>query len=308
MTDCIIEICGLTKMYKSKTAVRNLDLRIYRGEIVGIIGKNGAGKSTLLKMIGGLVYPTSGELHFFNRAAAGEQSFFERMGVLIEHPGLYPNISAYENLKLLAIAYGLSDRELTIAKLLRLVGLDPKNTAKVKSYSMGMKQRLGIAVALLGSPDVLILDEPMNGLDPQGIVEIRQLILELNAGGLTILISSHILEELSKIATKYAIIHQGEFAEVISKEELQQRCEERIELEVDQAREVLPVLERELSIMKYKVVDSRTVYVYDAHVHIRQIVQVLAQQGIMIDSIARHKQSLEQYFLERTESAGERHD
>ncbi|MEK3791853.1 ATP-binding cassette domain-containing protein [Paenibacillus sp. FSL R7-0204] len=308
MTDCIIELCGLTKMYQSKAAVRNANLKIYRGEIVGIIGKNGAGKSTLLKMISGHVYPTSGELHFFNRAAAGDQSFFERMGVLIEHPGLYPNVSAYENLKLLTIAYGLSDRELTIAKLLKLVGLDPKNTAKVKSYSMGMKQRLGIAVALLGSPDVLILDEPINGLDPQGIVEIRELILELNAAGLTILISSHILEELSKIATKYAIIHQGEFAEVISKEELQQRCEERIEISVEEAREALPVLERELKITQYKVVDSRTVYVYDEHIRIRQIVQVLAQHGIMVDSIARHKQSLEQYFLERTESAGERHD
>ncbi|MFC6649189.1 ABC transporter ATP-binding protein [Paenibacillus rhizoplanae] len=308
MTDCIIELCGLTKMYQSKAAVRNANLKIYRGEIVGIIGKNGAGKSTLLKMISGHVYPTSGELHFFNRAAAGDQSFFERMGVLIEQPGLYPNVSAYENLKLLAIAYGLSDRDTTIEKLLRLVGLDPKNTAKVKSYSMGMKQRLGIAVALLGSPDVLILDEPINGLDPQGIVEIRELILELNAAGLTILISSHILEELSKIATKYAIIHQGEFAEVISKEELQQRCEERIEISVEEAREALPVLERELKITQYKVVDSRTVYVYDEHIRIRQIVQELAQHGIMVDSISRHKQGLEQYFLERTESAGERHD
>ncbi|MEK4004986.1 ABC transporter ATP-binding protein [Paenibacillus sp. FSL H3-0333] len=308
MTDCIIELCGLTKMYQLKAAVRNANLKIYRGEIVGIIGKNGAGKSTLLKMISGHVYPTSGELHFFNRAAAGDQSFFERMGVLIEQPGLYPNLSAYENLKLLAIAYGLSDRVTTIEKLLRLVGLDLKNTAKVKSYSMGMKQRLGIAVALLGSPDVLILDEPINGLDPQGIVEIRELILELNAAGLTILISSHILEELSKIATKYAIIHQGEFAEVISKEELQQRCEERIEISVEEAREALPVLERELKITQYKVVDSRTVYVYDEHIRIRQIVQELAQYGIMVDSISRHKQSLEQYFLERTESAGERHD
>ncbi|NQX44617.1 ATP-binding cassette domain-containing protein [Paenibacillus tritici] len=308
MTDCMIEICGLTKMYKSKTAVRNADLKIYRGEIVGIIGRNGAGKSTLLKMIGGLVYPTSGELHFFNRAAAGEQSFFERMGVLIENPGLYPNVSAYENLNLLAMAYGLGDRNAAIEKLLQLVGLDSKNTAKVKSYSMGMRQRLGIAVALLGSPDVLILDEPINGLDPQGIVEIRQLILELNTAGLTILISSHILEELSKIATKYVIIHQGEFIEVLSREELQQRCEERIELGVEEARAALPVLERELNITKYKVVDSRTVYVYDENIHIRQIVKVLSEQGIMIDSIAKHKQSLEQYFLERTESAGERHD
>lgn len=308
MTDCIVELCGLTKRYKSKTAVRNADLKIYRGEIVGIIGKNGAGKSTLLKMIAGLIYPTSGELHFFNRAAAGDQSFFERMGVLIEDAGLYPNASAYENLKLLAIAYGLRDKDREIEKLLQLVGLDSKNSAKVKSYSMGMKQRLGIAVALLGSPDVLILDEPINGLDPQGIVEIRQLILELNQTGLTILISSHILEELSKIATRYVIIHQGEFVQVISKEELQQSCEERIEIGLEEAREALPVLERELDIRKYKVVDSGTVYVYDEHVQIRQIVKVLAAHGVMVDSITKHKQSLEQYFLERTGSAGVRHD
>lgn len=228
--------------------------------------------------------------------------------MLIENPGLYPNYSAYENLNLLAIAYGLKDRNGAIERLLKLVGLDSKNTSKVKSFSMGMKQRLGIAVALLGSPDVLILDEPINGLDPQGIAEIRQLIVELNQTGLTILISSHILEELSKIATKYAIIHQGEFVQVISREELQQRCEERIEIGVEEARMALPVLERELKITKYKVVDSRTIYVYDENVHIRQIVKVLAEHGVMVDSIAKHKQSLEQYFLELTESAGDRHD
>lgn len=307
MTDCMIECCGLTKRYKSKAAVLNAELKIYRGEIVGIIGKNGAGKSTLLKMIAGLVYPTSGELHFFNRAAAGEQSFFERMGVLIENLGLYPNASGYENLKLLAIAYGLKDSKARIEELLQLVGLDSNNTIKVKGYSMGMKQRLGIAVALLGSPDVLILDEPINGLDPQGIMEIRQLILELNKEGLTILISSHILEELSKIATKYAIIHQGEIVEVISREDLQHKCEERIEISVEAAEAAIPILERELHIMKYKVVDGRTLYVYDTDMQIRRITQVLVEHGVMVDSIARHKQSLEQYFLERTERAGELH-
>ncbi|UQZ35437.1 bacitracin ABC transporter ATP-binding protein [Paenibacillus sp. PK3_47] len=307
MTDCIIELNGLTKRYKSKAAVLNADLKIYRGEIVGIIGKNGAGKSTLLKMIGGLIFPTSGELHFFNRAAAGDQSFFERMGVLIENAGLYPNYSGYENLHLLSMAYGLKNKNTRINELLQLVGLDSTNTAKVKGYSMGMKQRLGIAAALLGSPDVLILDEPINGLDPQGIVEIRGLILELNRAGLTIIISSHILEELSKIATKYAIIHQGEIVEVISREDLQLRCEERIEIGVV-AREAIPVLERELEIMKYKVADSQTLYVYDTHVQIRQITKALIEHGVMVDHIAKHKQSLEQYFLERTESAGERHD
>lgn len=308
MIDCIIELSGLTKKYKSKAAVRNANLKIYRGEIVGIIGKNGAGKSTLLKMIGGLIFPSSGELHFFNRAAAGDQSFFERMGVLIENAGLYPNYSGYENLHLLSMAYGLQDKNTRINELLKLVRLDSKNTTKVKGYSMGMKQRLGIAAALLGSPDVLILDEPINGLDPQGIVEIRGLILELNRAGLTIIISSHILEELSKIATKYAILHQGEIVEVISREDLQLKCEERIEIRVEEAKEAIPVLERELEIMKYKVADSHTLYVYDTHVPIRQITKALIEHGVMVDHIAKHKQSLEQYFLERTESAGDRHD
>ncbi|AIQ15963.1 MULTISPECIES: ABC transporter ATP-binding protein [Paenibacillus] len=308
MSDCIIEMSGLTKRYKSKTAVLNADLKIFKGEIVGLIGKNGAGKSTLLKMIGGLIYPTSGELHFFNRSSGENQSFFERMGVLIENAGLYPHYSAYENLNLLAMAYGLKDRNKQIEKLLQLVGLDHKNTAKVKSYSMGMKQRLGIAIALLGSPDVLILDEPINGLDPEGIVEIRQLILELNKDGLTIIISSHFLEELSKIATKYAIIHQGEIVEVISREELLQKCEERIEIGVDEAKTAIPVLERELQISKYKVAYGQTLYVYDRNIEIRQITKVLVDHGVSVDSIYKHKQSLEQYFLERTESAGDHYD
>lgn len=230
------------------------------------------------------------------------------MGVLIENAGLYPHYSAYENLNLLAMAYGLKDRNKQIEKLLQLVGLDHKNTAKVKSYSMGMKQRLGIAIALLGSPDVLILDEPINGLDPEGIVEIRQLILELNKVEATIIISSHFLEELSKIATKYAIIHQGEIVEVISREELLQKCEERIEIGVDEAKTAIPVLERELQISKYKVAYGQTLYVYDRNIEIRQITKVLVDYGVAVDSIYKHKQSLEQYFLERTESAGDHYD
>ncbi len=307
MPDMIIEINGLTKTYGSKTAVKSIDLHIYRGEIVGLIGKNGAGKSTLLKMIAGLIHPSSGELHFFNRASANGQSFFERMGVLIEQAGLYPHYSAFENLKLLAIAYGLPDANTQINKLLKKVGLEDSGSVKVKSFSLGMKQRLGIAAALLGSPDVLLLDEPINGLDPQGIVEIRALIQELNKNGLTILISSHILEELSKIATKYAIIHQGEMVEVISADELLHKCEERIELKLEKAEAAIPVLERELKIADYKAVDANTLYVYDPGAEIRQISKILIEHGVGIDSIHKYKQSLEQYFLARTEQAGERH-
>ncbi|MBO0994635.1 ABC transporter ATP-binding protein [Bacillus sp. SD088] len=197
MSRVIIEVKQLTKQFKSKVAVDKADFKIFKGEIFGLIGRNGAGKSTLLKMIGGLMYPSSGKIHLFDRVVKDNHSYFERMGLLIENVGLYPYYSAYENLDLIAIIYGLKNRKKPINELLKLVGLDGSNKTKVKNYSMGMKQRLGIAVALMGSPDVLILDEPINGLDPQGIFEIRKLIFELNKTGITIIISSHILEELS---------------------------------------------------------------------------------------------------------------
>lgn len=307
MTSTMIEVKQLTKKFKGKTAVHSADFKIARGEIFGLIGQNGAGKSTLLKMIGGLIYPTSGEIHFFDRAESEDQSFFERVGQLIENPGLYLHYSAYKNLELLAISYGLKQRKQYISDLLKLVGLDVSSKEKVKNYSIGMKQRLGIAMALLGRPDVLILDEPINGLDPQGIVEMRRLILDLNKKGLTIVISSHILEELSKVASKYAIIHQGEIIEVLSKDELLHRCKERIEMAVDHVSEVLPVLEQQLNINHYKVIDQQNVHIYDSHVENQQIIKLLVENGMLVHSITKHKMSLEQYFLERTESAGEQH-
>lgn len=218
------------------------------------------------------------------------------MGLLIENPGLYPQYTAYKTLQLLAIAYGLKSPNQYIIDLLRLVGLDASDKTKVKNYSMGMKQKLGIAIALLGSPDVLILDEPINGLDPQGIVEMRKLILELNKTGLTIIISSHILEELSKIATTYAIIHKGKIIEVISKDDLLLKCEERIELEVDHVEEVLPVLEQQLNISNYRVIDQQNVHIYDSHIENHQIVHLLARNQKLVHSIVKYKMSLEQYF------------
>lgn len=307
MTSTIIEARQLTKKFKAKTAVDNADFKIARGEIFGLIGQNGAGKSTLLKMIGGLIHSTSGEIYFFDRSESKDQSFFERMGLLIENPGLYPQYTAYKTLQLLAIAYGLKSPNQYIIDLLRLVGLDASDKTKVKNYSMGMKQKLGIAIALLGSPDVLILDEPINGLDPQGIVEMRKLILELNKTGLTIIISSHILEELSKIATTYAIIHKGKIIEVISKDDLLLKCEERIELEVDHVEEVLPVLEQQLNISNYRVIDQQNVHIYDSHIENHQIVHLLARNQKLVHSIVKYKMSLEQYFLELTKSAGELH-
>jgi len=308
MSDAIIELKELTKQFKANTAVHKASFKIRRGEIFGLIGQNGAGKSTLLKMIGGLIYPTSGEICFFNQDSGESQLYYERMGLLIEEAGLFPGYTAYQNMELLAIFYGMKNRNKQINKLLDLVGLESTNKTKVKNFSMGMKQRLGIAVALLGSPDVLILDEPINGLDPQGIKEVRELILDLKKKGLTIVISSHILEELSKVATRYAIIHQGKIIEAISKEELLAKCEERIEMEVDDAKDVVPFLEDSLNIQNYKVLNQHMVYIYDLHVETHEIIKQLSTDGIAVHSITKYKQSLEQYFLERTGRAGEADD
>ncbi|GAB2569537.1 ABC transporter ATP-binding protein [Gracilibacillus alcaliphilus] len=304
MSNAIIEVKQLSKQFKSNVAVNNVNFNIRKGDIFGLIGPNGAGKSTLLKMIGGLIYPSSGEIHLFDHTMRENHPYFERMGLLIEEAGIFPHYSAYKNLDLIAISYGIKNRKKHIEQLLELVGLDKSNKTKVKNYSMGMKQRLGIAMALIGSPDVLILDEPINGLDPQGISEIRQLILELNKTGITLIISSHILEELSKVATTYAILHHGKIIEIISKEELLLQCEDRIELEVDDPKMTVLILENHLGIQRYKVIDDHTIYVYETDIETQQIIQSLAENKIFVHSIAKHKQSLEQYFLERTGSSG----
>ncbi|WP_062051660.1 ABC transporter ATP-binding protein [Bacillus sp. JCM 19034] len=308
MSQTMIEVNQLTKTFKSKVAVNKVDLKIEKGEIFGLIGQNGAGKSTLLKMIGGLTFPTSGEIYLFDRPIKNDHPYFERMGLLIEDIGLFPNYSAYENLQLIAIGYGLKDYSKEINEHLEAVGLDATSKTKVKHYSMGMKQRLGIAVALMGSPDVLILDEPINGLDPQGISEIRTLILALNKAGMTIIISSHILEELSKVATKYAILHNGEILEVQSKEELLQKCQDRIELVVEEVSVAVTILEQQLNIVNYKVGENRTIFIYDMHMKPFQIVNALVKSNIKVHSIIEHKQSLEQYFLQLTGSEEKPHD
>lgn len=300
MTDVLIEVNQLTKSFNNKDAVLDVNLSIRKGEIYGLIGKNGAGKSTLLKMIAGLIHPTNGNIQLFNQEMHGNHAYFERIGVLIESPGSYPYYTAYRNLELIAMTYGLKDKKSHIEEVLTQVGLAKDKHTKVKNYSMGMKQRLGIASALLGRPDVLILDEPINGLDPEGIVDIRNLILELNKSGMTIIIASHILEELSKIATKYAVIDKGEIIEILSRESLYEKYEVRIELEVDDAKLTIPVLENELDIKKYKVMDQQLIHIFDTHVDVKQIIKILTQKNISIHSITKHKQSLEQYFLERT--------
>lgn len=305
MRDCIIELQQLSKTYRGHTALYPVDLQLYRGEIFGLIGRNGAGKSTLLKLLGGLIYPTGGSVRIFERSTREQRSLHERMGLLVEHPGLYPQLSGYDNLELLADAYGMKARKAAIEELLARVGLADSGRRKVKTYSLGMKQRLGIALALLGSPDVLVLDEPINGLDPQGIVDIRRLLLELHKSGMTIIIASHILEELSRIATRFGILHEGRLVEVVSREGLLQQCESRIEIRMDEPEAAIPILEGELGISRYKLVDRQLLQIYDNDAELYPIHTALVQGGVKVQGIVRQQVSLEQYFLERTGSGGE---
>lgn len=295
----ILETRDLTKTYGKKNAVSNLNLRINQGDIYGFIGRNGAGKSTALKMICNLAKPTQGEVLFKGKSRKEMSDLKGRIGCLIETPGLLYNMTAYENLRAKCIYMGIKDKDY-IGRLLEIVNLTDTGNKTAKNFSLGMKQRLGIALALVGDPDVLLLDEPINGLDPQGIAEIRELILKLNREeNITIMVSSHILEELSKVATRYGIIHNGELIKELSHEELTEQCSECILLETADSNTAMPVLDR-LGFSKYTAVDSKTIEIYERLDEIPVLASSLASEGIPISGISKKSESVEDYFLRLT--------
>lgn len=296
MNENVVEINNLCKTYKDTKAVSHVNMTIKKGDVYGFIGRNGAGKSTTLKMIVGLIFPTSGQIKLFGES---RNKFTDRrIGSLIENPGLYPNLSAYDNMELKAIAMGLKDKE-KIIELLNLVKLDFKSKKIVKKFSLGMKQRLAIALALLGNPDLLILDEPINGLDPEGIRQIREVIQYLNENKkMTIIISSHILGELSKVATRYGIIRDGQMIEEISAKELDQKCRDYLSLKVEQVEKAIPLLENDLGIYDYIVHENNEIRIYD-NIESSKINLVLTKHNIKINQIYYQKQDLESYFLEK---------
>lgn len=224
--EILVQTSDLTKHYGQHKVVNNVNLSVRRGEIYGLIGRNGAGKTTVLRLICGLVKPTSGAISLFGQNSHNTVYMRRHMGLLIESPGIYPNMNARDNVKLKCLAMGISSKGY-VTELLRDVGLSADDKKKVKHFSVGMKQRLGIALALVGNPELVILDEPINGLDPQGMAEIREIIVRLNTErNITFIISSHILTELSKIATSYGIIEKGELKKQILKTELTEDLEE----------------------------------------------------------------------------------
>ncbi len=290
---------NLTKRFGRYYAVNQVNLHIKRGAVYGFIGRNGAGKTTCLKMICGLASPTQGEIEIFGRTGAQLSDVRRRMGCLIENPGLYGNMTAAENLTLKCKLLGIK-KQGYVEEVLETVGLSDVGKKKTKHFSLGMKQRLGIGIALVGEPDFLVLDEPVNGLDPQGIAEIRSLIQYLQKEkNMTVLISSHILEELSKIATDYGIIHEGNLLQEITREELMEKCSERIELTIDQPELALPVLDG-MGLHNYQVVDASHIHVYERLEDSAQINQVLTRAGIPVKGLTITSEELESYFLSLT--------
>lgn len=293
-----VEAVCLTKMYQKKAAVNRLDMSVREGEIYGFIGKNGAGKSTTMKMLCGLARPAEGEIRLFGKPVS-DPAVRRRMGVLIEAPGLYPNMTARQNAVMKARCMGLAD-ERSVDEALLLAGLADTGKKKVKHFSMGMKQRLGVALAMLGNPDLLILDEPINGLDPEGIRELRRLVLRLHETGKTILISSHILGELSKISTVYGIIKDGQMIEQITSEALEEKCMDYFQIEADDVSRALVLIGEAFPKVRAEVADSRLVRAYGLSEG-AGLIRLLVEKQVQVYASGFHHMDLEEYFISRME-------
>lgn len=297
MSEFILRTNHLTKKYKNDFALKNVDVSIKKGEIYGLIGQNGAGKSTLLRLVTGLSFPTSGKVVLFDND--DPKKFIDaqkRMGAIVESPALFLNMSARENLEVHRLQKGIPGKD-SIDKTLELVGLTNTGKKKAKNFSLGMRQRLGIALALLSDPEFIILDEPTNGLDPMGIVELRELIKKLNREkGLTVLISSHILSELYQLATTFGIIHRGRLIEELSSKELDEKCRQHLRIKVDNPTMGATVLEKSLSTTEFEVMPDGTMKLYSYQDDVRTVSSVLTNNGLVIEHLSQDGDNLEGYF------------
>ncbi len=305
MDNLIIETKGLTKYYGNTAAVRDVDLHVRKGEIYALLGRNGAGKTTIMKMLLGLSSISKGSVHMFGKPLDGnKKEFLGRIGVMIETPGFYPNLTAAENLEILADLRGYVKRN-AIEESLEKVGLPYQDKKLFSEFSLGMKQRLGIAAAIIHDPEVLILDEPINGLDPIGVMETRNFIRALSQDyGKTILLSSHILSEIELLADSIGIIDKGILLEESSYEELKRRNMHYILLSVEPAETVTHMLEEELHVTEYPVTGKGDIQIFDTGIQTRDIVRFLAGRNIYVDAINKCSDSLEDYFKRMTGGEG----
>ncbi|MCI8486756.1 MAG: ATP-binding cassette domain-containing protein [Clostridia bacterium] len=296
MNEIILKTNNLTKKYKEFIALDNVNLSISKGDIYGLIGRNGAGKTTLMKIITTLSNKTSGEFELFGKKDNNLTETKRRIGCLIENPAFFPNLSAVNNLRYYAIQKGIVDKK-QIDEVIDLVGLSEAKNKKFKTYSLGMKQRLGIAFAILDNPDFIILDEPINGLDPIGISELRDLFKKLNLErNITILISSHILNELYQVSNKFCIIEKGKIIKEITKEQLDEECSKCIVIKTKEASKVAVILEEQLKTKNYKIIDDTEIRLYDYLENSSKVNKTLIKNDIDIISLYETGITLEDYF------------
>ncbi|QNK59574.1 ATP-binding cassette domain-containing protein [Paenibacillus sp. PAMC21692] len=306
MEEYVLQTRQLTKQYPKHTALSQVELSICKGSIYGFIGQNGAGKSTLMRIISGLAFPSSGSFELFGQSSAsGIVQARKRMGITIESPALLSHLTARGNMEVRRLQKGISDRA-SLDKLLNNVGLDHTGSKPVKEFSLGMKQRLGLAIALLGDPEFLILDEPTNGLDPVGVMELRQLLTRLNRDtGLTILISSHILSELHLLATHYGIIHQGKLLEQLTARELNEKCRQYLHIKVDDSDRAVEVLMDQAPAKINRMPDG-SIRLYESTERPGAISSLLAASGLEIEQFMPVSEELERFFIQKI--GGNSHD
>lgn len=298
MKEVVLRTNNLTKKYGEFTALDHVNIEVQRGDICGLIGRNGAGKTTLMKIITTLSNKTSGSFELFGSSDENITEKKSRMGCLIEEPAFFPNLTAYQNLKYYSIQKGITNNK-QIDEAIQLVGLNDARNKKFKKFSLGMKQRLGIAFAILDSPDFIILDEPINGLDPIGISDLRDTFKRLNEEkNITILISSHILSELYQIATKFCLLERGKVVKDLTKEELDNECSKCIVIKSDNPKKVATILENELKTDNYKVINSEEIRLYDYLEQSNKVNKVLIKNDISVKSIYETGVTLEDYFKE----------
>ncbi|CEI73226.1 MULTISPECIES: ATP-binding cassette domain-containing protein [Romboutsia] len=298
MKEYILKTYNISKKYKKNLVVDNVSISVKRGDIYGFIGQNGAGKTTIMKIITGLVNPSEGYIEIFKEVEKNKiNKERKRLGALIETPALYLDMSASENLEVLRIQKGIPGSSCVNEKL-KMVGLENTGKKKVKQFSLGMKQRLGIAMALLSDPEILILDEPVNGLDPKGIVEIRDLLKKLNKEkNMTIIISSHLLSELNQVATCYGIINNGKLIEEISQKELYDKCKKALRIKVDDINKAVVCLESVLKTTNFKVLKNNTIKLYDYIDNQIEVSKALISSNVITEEIVSIGDDLEDYFM-----------
>lgn len=298
MSEYIIETQGLTKKFGKSIGIENVDMHVKKGEIYGLVGKNGAGKTTIMKLLCGIISPTGGKMKILGEEFTGTvTSVGERIGNILETPAFFPYLSAKDNLEYYRKQKGIPDKN-KVDEIIKYVGLENAGKKTFKQFSLGMKQRLGFAYALLGDPDILILDEPTNGLDPQGIIHFRETIIRLaREKQITVIISTHILGELSQLATVYGFIKNGHLLQEIDAKEIQESCKHHLLINVKEPLKATTILEEKFHTKEYEVIENKSIKLFSHLDRVEEINEALVIGGARVTGIQEVKGNLEEYYM-----------